>query len=208
MAIENSFNKRSRFPKIKNIAQKMTLGAALLTPVIGSALEVTPQKPGVQKIKETKAQKIEREKDERITKIRAQIEIAQAERALRDAKHPTMPSRTPEVSDPDRSFGRPYKNEKDLSVSSEVEMDIFENGVKVGTKKVKKDSPEWIKLEKLRIKANEKIEKEKAKANRPIIVDDAGIGYGGSGYYGGVRRTGSDGEGNSNIKFGGGRYRR
>ena len=94
--------------------------------------------------------------------------------------------------------------DKSVRILTYKKVDVFDaNGKKIG--EAEDGSEAWVKLEKRRIEANEKIEKERAKAGRPVFVNPNGINYGPDGYIitssGGGAITTSGGEGGKNTRF-------
>ncbi|MEK9181495.1 MAG: hypothetical protein AAB786_00530 [Patescibacteria group bacterium] len=187
--------------KIKRVAQVGALAAAsMLHPEGAQASEATLREQFLTQKALVTAQfeaRINKEKDQnKKTKLANEQKIALATvdvelaKALHVADEQAI--KTPdksEVSDPDKKFGTPYEKEKDLAVFSEVEEDMLDaDGKATGKKRVRKLSPEEIKLEKLRIKEEGKTKRKEADASQPKFVNPFLYGggyYGGGGYRGG-----------------------
>ena len=137
----------------------------------------------------------EKKADKKLTEAKDRLAMEEAklldEKTERENKKSTQPT-----GDPDTKFGNPYGKESELSVSSEVEMDIYEAGKKVGTKKVVKGSKIWVDLEKKRIKAERDVGKEKAKHHT-----DQGGAYNRNGVFQGPNSGGDSLTGTPNSNY-------
>lgn len=175
MKMENFRNLGKKLKKVVGIGA--LAGASMLSPKdaqaslheiakANTAVEVANFK--VEKAK-TPEEKLKAEKE--LVLVKARLEEVKAkdldEREAREEKKLS--------GDPDTGFGRPYVKEKDLAVSSEVEIDIFDkDGKKIGTKTVKKDSKQAREHKK-------KMEEERTKQERArsfhLYDDDVGGHY-------------------------------
>ena len=151
---------------------------AFLAPVVGIAqTNETPEKT-----LSKEEQKIETKKNIDLAKIKAQIEIAQQKRILKEVGKKGNPEPATPSSRDINKIGIASKNKAETTVTME-EVDILDaNGKKIGS--AISGSEAWKKLKERESKDNRAIEKEKAKQNRPIIVNP-NDGYGNGGYYGG-----------------------